>query len=56
MDNGVKVIYLILLKYLYGLMESVLLWYDIYSRTLKSQGFVVNPYDRCISNSTIDGK
>ena len=34
-------------------MESVILWYDIYSKTLKSQWFLINPYDRCISNSTI---
>ena len=37
-------------------MESVLFWYDIYSRTLKSQGFLFNPYDRYIENSTIQDK
>ena len=37
-------------------MESVILWYDVYMKTLKSQGFVVNPCDRCIENITIDGK
>ena len=34
-------------------MESVLLWYDKYSNTLKSHGFMVNPYDMFIANSTI---
>ena len=51
-----KVLYLRLLKDLYGCMDSALLWYYLYTKTLKSQGFVVNPYDRCIANSTIYGK
>ena len=55
-ENGIKVLYLRLLKYLYGCMESPLLWYDLYSKTLKSQGFLINPYDRCIENSTIEDK
>ena len=55
-ENVVKVIYPRLLKALYGLMESAKLWYDIHSKTLKSHGFVVNPYYKCISNSTVKGK
>ena len=34
-------------------MESALLWYGIYSKTLKAQGFLINPYHRCIANSNI---
>ena len=34
-------------------MVSALLWYDLYAKILKSKGFVVNTYDRCIANSTI---
>ena len=56
MENGVKVLYLRILKALYGCMESALLWYDLYAKNLKSQGLLVNQYDRCIANSTIDGK
>ena len=37
-------------------MEYELLWYDQYSKTLKSQGFLVNPYDRFIANITIQYK
>ena len=55
-DNGLKVLYLSLLKSLYGFMESVLLWYFIYSKTLKSQESLINPYDKCIANSTIKDK
>ena len=35
-ENRVKVLYLQLLKSLYVFMESALLCYDIYSKTLKS--------------------
>ena len=55
MGKGVKVLYLKKLKTLYGCMESVILWYDLYAKTMKSQGFVVNPYNMCIANITIDG-
>ena len=55
-DNGVNVLYLQLLKYLYLCMDSELLYYDLYSNTLKSHGFAFNPYDVCIANSTINGK
>ena len=47
-ENGVKVLYLRILQVLYGGMGSTLLWYDLYSKTLKSQGFLINPYDKCI--------
>ena len=30
--------------------------YYLYTKTLKSHGLVLNTYDRCIANSTIDGK
>ena len=44
--NGVKELYLMPLKALNGLMKSALLWYDLYEKTMKSQGLAVNPYDR----------
>ena len=56
MENGVKVLYLQVLKSLYDCVESTLLWYDMYTKTLKSLGFIINPYDRCIKNSVIDSK
>ena len=52
-ENGVKVIYIRPLKALYGCMEYALLWYDLYSNTLKPQGFLINSHGRCIENSTI---
>jgi hypothetical protein len=55
-ENGKKVLYLQLLKALYGCIKSGLLWYELFSGTLKDMGFVLNPYDPCVANATIEGK
>jgi hypothetical protein len=55
-ENGKKVLYLRVLKALYGCIESALLWYNLFKSTLEGMGFVVNPYDRCVANATINGK
>jgi hypothetical protein len=55
-ENGKKTLYLRILKAIYGMIESALLWYDLYSTTLKDMGFEINPYDRCTANKDIDGK
>ena len=44
------------MKDLYGYMEAALLCYDLHSKTLKSHGFQINPYDRCIADITIKVK
>ena len=56
LENGVKVLYVRLIKALYGCVKSALLWYDLFYGHLKKMGFVLNPYDSCIANSVIDGK
>jgi len=56
MEDGKKVLYLRLLKALYGCVQSVLLWYELFSTTLQGMGFVLNPYDPCIANKIINGK
>lgn len=38
------------LKALYGCIESGKLWYDTLSSKLKANGYVQNPYDKCIFN------
>ena len=55
-ENGKKVLYIQLLKALYGCIESALLWYNLFSTTLKDLGFEINPYDKCIANMKINGK
>ena len=54
--NGIKVLYLIILRALYGCIQSALLWYNLYSSTLVKEGFTINPYDKCVANKVINGK
>ena len=49
-------LYLELLKALYGWVQSALLWYELFSSTLQGMGFELNPYDACVANKVIDGK
>jgi hypothetical protein len=51
-----KVLYVQLLKALYGCVVSALLWYELFSGHLKEMGFKINPYDSCIANKIIDKK
>ena len=54
--NGKKVLYLQLLKALYGCVQSALLWYELFSSTLEKEGFVINPVEPCVANKIINGK
>jgi len=54
--SGKRVLYLRLLKALYGCVKSALLWYELFTETLIGMGFELNPYDPCVANSMIDGK
>ena len=56
MENGKPTLYVRLLKALYGCVRSALLWYVLFSGTLKKQGYVLNPYDPCVANKIIEGK
>ena len=55
-ENGKKVLYVQLLRALYGCMESALLWYQLYTERLQELGFEINPYDKCVANKQINGK
>ena len=55
-EHGKKVLYVRALKAIYGCVKSALLWYNLYESTLVKQGFVVNPYGRCVANKMINGK
>ena len=55
-DYGKKVLYLRLLKALYGCIKSALLWYNMNTGTLKEEGFILNPYDLCVVNKVIECK
>ena len=54
-ENGVKVLYVRLIKAIYGCVKSALLWYNLFSTKLKEMGFILNLYDPCVANCMIDG-
>ena len=55
-ENGKPVIYVRLLKALYGTLQAALLFWKDLSEKLNSWGFEANPYDPCVVNKMIDGK
>jgi hypothetical protein len=55
-ENGVKVLYVRLIKALYGCVKSALLWYDLFYSHLKALGFKLNSYDPCVANKMVNGK
>ena len=55
-ENGRKVLYMEVLQAIYGCIESSLRWYELYSETLCKEGFVINPYDKCVANKIINGQ
>jgi hypothetical protein len=55
-ENGKAVLYVELLKALYGTLRSTLLFWKLLSSKLVLWGFMINPYDWCVTNKMIDGK
>ena len=53
-ENGVKVIYLEVLKAIYGMLIASLLWYRKFRTELESIGFVFNKYDPCVANRVVN--
>ena len=53
--KGETVLYVQLLNALYGIMKAALLFYLRFVKDLTSIGFVLNPYDPCVANKTVDG-
>ena len=53
---GKKVLYMRLLKSLYGIMQAALLWYRTFVKCLKADGFEIYKYDPCIANKIVNGK
>ena len=52
-ENGVKVIYLEMLKAIYGMLIASLLWYCKFKADLESIGFKFNKYDPCVANRMV---
>ena len=54
-ERGKKVLYARLKKALYGCIRSALLWYELYSGTLKKMGFKINRVDNCVASRLYNG-
>ena len=55
-ENGEELLYLQILKALYGCMRSGFLWYNLFSETFQSHGFELNSYDSCVASKIVNGK
>ena len=50
-EKGQPVIYVEMLKALYGTLRAARLFWEKLSAVLKSWGFIMNPYDSCVANN-----
>ena len=55
-EHGKRVLYVRILRAIYGCIELVLLWYELYVSVLKEMIFQLNPYNKCVANKMINGK
>ena len=55
-ENGKKVIYVELMRALYGMINASLLWYKKFRGDLEGIGFTFNNYDPCVANKLVNGK
>ena len=55
MEGNTKVLYVKIVRALYGCLESALLWYEHYSKSLIEMGFTLNPYEPCVANKIVNG-
>jgi len=55
MEKGRKVIYVKVLKAIYGTLMAALLWYKKFKKDLEEQGFIFNSYDPCVVNRSVKG-
>ena len=56
LNHGRKTFYIHILKVIYGIINSDLLWYELYLSALKDMWFQLNPYDMCVANKDIEGR
>ncbi len=55
-EKGITVLYVTLLKALYGTLKAALLFYKKFIKDISKLGFKLNPYDPCIANRIINKK
>ena len=54
-ENGKKVLYVEVLRGLYGMLIAALLFYRQFRKDLKKFGFKFNNYDPCVANKIVEG-
>ncbi len=54
--KGEKQLLVQCLTALYGTMVALLLYYKKFVKSLKSNGFRLNPYDPCVANKQVKGE
>jgi hypothetical protein len=55
LENQKKVLYVEVLKAIYGMLKAALLWYKTFRKDLEDIGFNFNPYDPCVANRKVQG-
>ena len=55
-EGNNRVIYVRMLRALYGMIQSALLFYKKFRSDIETIGFKVNDYDPCVANRIINGK
>ena len=55
-DNGKKVVYVKMLKALYGMLQSAILYYKKFKADIEEIGFKINEYDPCVANRMVNNK
>ena len=55
-ENNSPILYVRLVKALYSMLTSALLFYKQFKNDIGKVGFHINPYDPCIANKIVNGK
>ena len=53
-EKGRKVLYVQVLRAIYGMLQASLLWYKKFRGDLEKKGFEFNPYDPCVANKVVE--
>ena len=54
-ERGLKTLYLVLHKAIYGMLTESLLWYRKFCSNLEKVGFKFNDFDSCVATRMIEG-
>ena len=55
-ENGKRVIYVVILRAIYGMSQASLLWYRTLRAAMEEYGFAFNRYDPCVANKMVNGR